>query len=63
MAETLDAVMSCMVITSSVQSGHPVVFATKGFAETIGYRRDELLGKSIFQVTASFRLRMKPTHF
>lgn len=50
MAETLDCVMSCMVITNPLQTGHPVVFATKGFAETVGYHRDELLGKSIFQV-------------
>ena len=50
MAETLDSVMSCMVITNPLQTGHPVVFATKGFAETVGYHRDELLGRSIFQV-------------
>ena len=51
MADTLDSVMSCMVITSPVQTGHPIVFATKGFAEMVGYHRDELLGKSVFQVS------------
>ena len=44
--------MSCMVITNPLQAGHPIVFATKGFAEAVGYHRDELLGNSIFQVRA-----------
>ena len=42
--------MSCMVITDSSQAGCPILFATKGFAETVGSHRDELLGKSVFQV-------------
>ena len=50
MVETLDAVMSCMVITNPLQTGHPVMFATKGFAEAVGYHREELLGRSVFQV-------------
>lgn len=48
--EILESVMSCMVITDSSQAGCPVLFATKGFAETVGSHRDELLGKSVFQV-------------
>lgn len=53
MAEVLDSVMACMVITNPLQTGHPIVFATKGFAEMVGYHREALLGKSIFQVTNS----------
>ena len=51
MAEILDSVMACMVITNPLQPGHPIVFATKGFAEMVGCHREALLGKSIFQVT------------
>lgn len=51
MAEVLDSVMACMVITNPLQAGHPIVFATKGFAEMVGCHREALLGKSIFQVT------------
>ena len=48
--EILESVMSCMVITDSSQAGCPILFATKGFAEAVGSHRDELLGKSVFQV-------------
>lgn len=49
----LESVMSSMVITDSSQFGCPILFATKGFAEAVGSHRDELLGKSVFQVGAS----------
>lgn len=55
MAENLDCIMSCMVITNPLQTGHPVVFATKGFAEMVGYHREVLLGKSVFQVREMFQ--------
>ena len=55
MAENLDCIMSCMVITNPLQTGHPVVFATKGFAEMVGYHREALLGKSVFQVREMFQ--------
>jgi len=42
--------MCCMVITNPQQTGHPVMFATKGFAEAVGYHREELLRRSLFQV-------------
>lgn len=60
MAENLDCIMSCMVITSPLQTGHPVVFATKGFAEMVGCHREELLGKSIFQVRQTSQTRPAP---
>ena len=50
--------MSCMVITNPLQAGHPVVFATKGFAEAVGYHRDELLGTPVFQVYAATALHL-----
>ena len=56
MAENLDCIMSCMVITNPLQTGHPVVFATKGFAEMVGCHREALLGKSIFQVRQTSRI-------
>lgn len=55
MVENLDCIMSCMVITSPLQTGHPVVFATKGFAEMVGCHREALLGKSVFQVRQALR--------
>lgn len=48
--ETLEAAMSCMVITDSTQTACPILFATKAFAEAVGSHRDELLGKPVFQV-------------
>ena len=47
--------MCCMVITNPQQTGHPVMFATKGFAEAVGYHREELLGRSLFQVIDTAR--------
>ena len=52
--EVLEAVMSSMVITDSSQAGCPILFATKGFAEAVGGHREELLGKSVFQVCDTF---------
>lgn len=49
--DTLDSVLCCMVITNPLQTGHPVMFATKAFAEMVGYHREDLLGRSVFQVT------------
>lgn len=45
--------MSSMVITDSQLPGCPILFATKGFAETVGSHREDLLGKSVFQVASS----------
>lgn len=57
--------MCCMVITNPQQTGHPVMFATKGFAEAVGHHREELLGRSLFQVlkpARSYYAHAAPCH-
>ncbi|XP_059655920.1 protein TWIN LOV 1 isoform X2 [Cornus florida] len=49
--EALDELPDCFTITDPCISGHPIVFASRGFLKMSGYSRDEVIGKNgrIFQ--------------
>nr|AML78181.1 putative LOV domain-containing protein [Sideroxylon reclinatum] len=49
--EALDELPDSFVITDPCISGHPIVFASRGFLKMSGYSRDEVIGKNgrIFQ--------------
>nr|AML78124.1 putative LOV domain-containing protein [Helonias bullata] len=56
-AESLDELPSNFLITDPAISGHPIVFASRGFLAMSGYAREEVLGRNgrIFQGPATDR--------
>nr|AML77714.1 putative LOV domain-containing protein [Diospyros malabarica] len=44
--EELDELPDSFTITDPCISGHPIVFASRGFLKMMGYSRDEVIGKS-----------------
>nr|AML77929.1 putative LOV domain-containing protein [Pinguicula agnata] len=49
--EALEELPYCFTITDPCISGHPIVFASKGFLKMVGYSKDEVIGRNgrIFQ--------------
>ncbi|KAK6922067.1 PAS domain [Dillenia turbinata] len=49
--EALDELPDCFTITDPSISGHPIVFASRGFLKMCGYSKNEVIGKNgrIFQ--------------
>lgn len=49
--EALNELTDCFTITDPCISGHPIVFASKGFLKMVGYSEGEVIGKNgrIFQ--------------
>ncbi|XP_020097605.1 protein TWIN LOV 1 isoform X2 [Ananas comosus] len=56
-AEALDELPECFLITDPAIPGHPIVFASRGFLAMSGYAMDEVLGRNgrIFQGPATDR--------
>nr|AML78808.1 putative LOV domain-containing protein [Canna sp. BC-2016] len=56
-AEALDDIQSCFLITDPGIAGHPIVFASRGFLAMSGYSMQEVLGRNgrIFQGPATNR--------
>nr|AML79281.1 putative LOV domain-containing protein [Heliconia sp. BC-2016] len=56
-AEALDEIQACFLITDPGIAGHPIVFASRGFLAMSGYSREEVLGRNgrIFQGPATDR--------
>nr|AML77503.1 putative LOV domain-containing protein [Bauhinia tomentosa] len=55
--EALDELPNSFTITDPSMSGHPIVFASRGFLKMSGYPKDEVIGKNgrIFQGPGTFR--------
>ncbi|GMP94127.1 hypothetical protein CsSME_00043694 [Camellia sinensis var. sinensis] len=49
--QVLDELPDSFIITDPCISGHPIVFASRGFVKMTGYSRDEVIGKNgrVFQ--------------
>lgn len=49
--EELDELSDCFTITDPSISGHPIVFASRGFLKMSGYSKEEVIGKNgrVFQ--------------
>lgn len=56
-AEALDEIQGCFLITDPGIAGHPIVFASRGFLSMSGYSLEEVLGRNgrIFQGAATDR--------
>ncbi|KAG6534026.1 hypothetical protein ZIOFF_007907 [Zingiber officinale] len=56
-AEALDEIQGCFLITDPDIAGHPIVFASRGFLAMSGYSLEEVLGRNgrIFQGAATDR--------
>ncbi|XP_042453829.1 protein TWIN LOV 1-like [Zingiber officinale] len=56
-AEALDEIQGCFLITDPGIAGHPIVFASRGFLAMSGYSLEEVLGRNgrIFQGAATDR--------
>nr|AML78886.1 putative LOV domain-containing protein [Strelitzia reginae] len=56
-AEALDEIQGCFLITDPGIAGHPIVFSSRGFVAMSGYSREEVLGQNgrIFQGPATDR--------
>lgn len=56
-AEALDEIQGCFLITDPGIAGHPIVFASRGFLAMSGYSLEEVLGRNgrIFQGLATDR--------
>nr|AML78310.1 putative LOV domain-containing protein [Agastache rugosa] len=44
--EALNELPDCFTITDPCVSGHPIVFASRGFLKMVGYSREEVIGKN-----------------
>ncbi|XP_047332159.1 protein TWIN LOV 1-like [Impatiens glandulifera] len=44
--EVLDEMPDCFTITDPSISGHPIVFASRGFLKMCGYRKEEVVGRN-----------------